>query len=237
MTTRKIRYITTFGILSLFVTFMLLASRIRSNADSLDMEKRFASVATDEKLSPDETKGLYSIDGSHSYVGFRVTHMGLVEVPGNFKDFRGTIDFNPMSVKNSAVEFFAYVKSIDTRINGRDNHLKSKDFFELENYPEISFKSTRLKKKGKGYRVYGNLTIKGVTKEVMIPFRIYGPIKDQGGIVRMGIRGETTINRRDFNVNYGNNLPSGIPVISDSVVIQIQLETVKKENGIAKKDG
>lgn len=234
MATKTNRYLATFGILSLLVTFILLAVSIRSNAYSLDMEKRFSSVATGKKLSPDETKGLYSIDGSHSYVGFRVTHMGLVEVPGNFKEFRGTIDFNPVSVKSSTVEFSAFVKSIDTRINGRDNHLKSKDFFELENYPEISFKSTRLKKKGKGFKVYGNLTIKGVTKEIMIPFRIFGPIKDQGGVVKMGIQGETTINRSDFNVNYGNNLPSGIPVISDNVVIEIQLETVKKESNITK---
>ncbi len=209
---------------------------VSSKANLMDMEERFNSIAVGGKLPTSETKGTYSVDRAHSYVGFRVKHMGLVEVPGSFKSFQGKINFDSKKVKNSSVEFSIDVKSIDTRINGRDNHLRSKDFFMVEKYPKVTFKSTRLKKKGKTYRVYGSLTMKDVTKEVMIPFRIYGPIKDRRGNIKMGVRGGTVINRRDFNVNYGNNLPSGVPVISDDVNIDIQLETALRKPKKSAKD-
>lgn len=210
---------------------------VESNASLIDLAERFESSRFDKKLPASETKGTYSVDGAHSYVGFRVGHMGLVDVPGSFKSFDGSINLDSHKIENSTVEFTVDVGSVDTRITARDNHLKSKDFFLVEKYPQMSFKSTRVKKKGKKYRVYGNLTIKGVTREIMIPFRIYGPIKDPRGSIKMGIQGESTINRRDFNVDYGNSLPSGVAVISDNVKIDVQLETVlkKKETDSAKK--
>ena len=205
-----------------------------SNASLTNMAERFESIASDKALPTSETKSIYSVDKAHSYIGFKVRHMGLVDVHGSFKDFKGTINFDSKKMRNSTVEFTAMVKSIETRVNGRNNHLKSKDFFEVEKYPELSFKSTRVKKKGKRYRVYGNLTMKGVKKEVMIPFRIFGSIKNRRGNIKMGIQGETSINRRAFNITYGNNLPSGIPTIADKVIIDIQLETAMRKPKAAK---
>lgn len=223
------------GILAAALLFIAASFMSVSKAELMNMEERFETISTGEKLSKAAIKGDYAVDRAHSYLGFRVTHMGLAEVPGSFKDFKGTVSYDAKNVKNSTVEFTAMMKSVDTRVNGRDNHLRSKDFFEVEKYPEMTFKSTRVKKKGKNkVRVYGNLTMKGVTKEVMIPVKLYGPIKDQRGNMKMGVRGKTAINRRDFGVNYGRNLPNGTQMISDLVTIDIQLETVmraKKADG------
>ena len=200
-----------------------------SNARNLNLAEKFKTNISDKKLSKAETKGTYRIDRAHSYVGFKVEHMGLVDVPGSFNNFKGEINFDSQKVKNSSVEFTAQTKSVDTRIKARDNHLRNKDFFEVTKYPQITFKSTRIKKRGKKLRVYGNFTMKGVTKEIMISARLYGPVKDPRGNLKMGIQGSTTINRRDFGVNYGRNLPNGTPMISDIVKIDLQLETVMRK--------
>ena len=215
--------------------FSLLLTGVffNSSAHTPTLEERFAGFGPEAKLSKEDQTGEYAFDKAHSYIGFRVRHMGLVDVPGSFTDFTGDVVFNADDVKSSTVEFTAQMKSVDTRVNARDNHLRSKDFFEVDKYPEMTFKSTSVKKKGKQYVLTGNLTMKGVTKEVTIPFRIYGPMKDERGTVRMGISGATAINRRDFNVNYGGNLPDGTPTLSDRVVVEIHAESVKKKEASA----
>ncbi len=216
--------------LSVFAGFQFV-----TNARTPDLEERFESFESSEKLSKEDQSGVYSFDKAHSYIGFRVRHMGLVDVPGSFNDFTGNVDFDADKIKNSKVEFTAQMKSVDTRVNARDNHLRSKDFFEVDVYPEMTFKSTEVKKKGKGYLLIGDLTMKGVTKQVTIPFRFYGPMKDERGTVRMGIDASTSINRREFNVNYGGNLPDGTAVLSDVIRIELQLESVKQKAAAAAK--
>ena len=154
--------------------------------------------------------------------------MGLIEVPGFFRDFTGTVNYDAKDITKSTVEFTAKVTSVDTGVAGRDKHLRTADFFEVEKYPELTFKSTKVEKKGKNLIVTGDLTIKGITKSVAIPFQIAGwlPADERSG-GKMGIAGETTINRRDFGVNYGNNLPSGIAAVSDNVRISLQIEAGK----------
>ncbi|HUF05555.1 MAG TPA: YceI family protein [Aridibacter sp.] len=200
-----------------------------SNATTPTIEQRFDIIASDDSLSKAEQKGAYGFDRAHSYIGFRIKHMGLVEVPGSFTDFAGDIVFDPDDLKSSSVEFTAQMKSVNTRVEGRDNHLRSKDFFEVETYPEMKFKSASIAKKGDGYIVTGSLTMKDVTKAVSIPVKVIGPIEDSRGTVRMGIVGSTEINRRDFNVNYGGDLPNGTPVLADNVSIDLQIESVKKK--------
>ena len=172
--------------------------------------------------------GTYAFDKAHSFIGFKVKHMGLIEVPGFFRDFTGEVNFNAEDVTKSSVNFKAMMTSVDTGVAGRDAHLRRADFFEVEKYPEMTFKSTKVEKKGKGWVVTGDLTMKGVTKVVSIPFEIPGwlPAGERSGM-KMGIAGETTINRRDFGVNYGNNLPSGIPAIGDEVKVVLQIEAGK----------
>lgn len=175
--------------------------------------------------------GSYSFDKAHSAIGFRVKHMGLVDVPGYFRDFTGTVNFDAKDVTKSTVEFTAKVTSVDTGVAARDNHLRTKDFFEVDTFPDITFKSTKVEKKGKAYMLTGDFTMKGVTKSITFPFEISGwlPAGERDG-GKMGITAETTINRRDYGVNYGTNLPSGIASLSDNVTIVLMIEAGKKKD-------
>jgi polyisoprenoid-binding protein YceI len=182
----------------------------------------------DDKAMKAAESGTYNFDKAHSFIGFKVKHMGLIEVPGFFRDFTGSVEYDAKDVSKSSVNFTAKMTSVDTGVAGRDTHLRTGDFFEVEKYPEMTFKSTTVEKKGKTWIVTGDLTMKGVTKSVAIPFEISGwlPAGERNG-PKIGIAGETTINRRDFGVNYGNNLPSGIAAISDEVKVVLQIEAGK----------
>ena len=169
--------------------------------------------------------GVYKLDQAHSTVGFRVKHMGLIEVPGYFRDFTGTVNYDAKDVSKSTVEFTAKTTSVDTGVAGRDKHLRTADFFEVEKFPEMMFKSTKVEKKGKQWMVTGDLTMKGVTKSVSFPFNVAGFLPGDKG-TRMGVTAETMINRRDFGVNYGTNLPNGTPMLADNITVVLQLEAV-----------
>lgn len=169
--------------------------------------------------------GAYNFDKAHTSIGFRVKHMGLVDVPGFFRDFTGTINYDAKDIKKSSVEFAAKATSVDTGVAPRDKHLRSADFFEVEKFADLTFKSTKIEKKGKNLMITGDLTMKGVTKSITFPFNVAGFIVDaKSGATRMGATAETVINRRDFGVNYGTNLPNGSPVISDNITIVLNIE-------------
>ena len=215
---RKILYVAL-----LFVLAAVAYTGVTTRAENNTFSEGFAA---DAKLQGES--GVYSFDKAHSFIGFKVNHMGLIEVPGFFRDFTGEVNFDAKDVTKSSVNFKAMMTSVDTGVAGRDAHLRRADFFEVEKYPEMTFKSTSVQKKGKGLIVTGDLTMKGVTKSVAIPFQIAGwlPAGERVGM-KMGIVGETTINRRDFGVNYGTNLPSGIPAIGDQVKVVLQIEAFK----------
>jgi len=187
-------------------------------------EKEFAAKFADTKLTAAETTGMYDIDAKHSYIGFRVTHMGLAEVPGAFRDFNGSVNYDGKDVSKSSVNFTTKVTSVDTGVAPRDNHLRTADFFEVEKYPDMTFKSTKVEKKGNKWEVTGDFTLKGVTKQITIPFTVNGMMKDQKGNVKMGISAQTMINRQDYGVKWGNKLPDGTLALSDMVKIDLQLE-------------
>lgn len=169
--------------------------------------------------------GVYNFDKAHSFIGFKVKHYGLIEVPGYFRDFTGAVNYDAKDPAKSTVEFTAKATSVDTGVAGRDNHLRSADFFEVQKFPELSFKSTKVEKKGKGWIVTGDFTLKGVTKSISFPFNISGFLPaDQRSGGKMGITAETSINRRDYGVNYGSNMPNGTPVLSDDVKVVLQIE-------------
>lgn len=214
-----------FGFLGIAVLAIAIMSQRGANAVSADFADRF--VPSSGKTGD---SGVYSFDKAHSFIGFKVRHLGLIEVPGFFRDFTGTVNFDSTDVTKSTVEFTAKATSVDTGVAARDNHLRTKDFFEVETYPDLTFKSTKVEKKGKGWQLTGDLTIKGVTRSVTFPFQIVGwlPADERSG-GKMGIAAETSINRRDFNVNYGNNLPSGIPQLSDEVKVVLQIEAGKRK--------
>ncbi len=172
--------------------------------------------------------GDYNIDPAHSVIGFSIRHLEINWVEGRFKDFKGTIRYDEQDVTKSAVEFAAKVESIDTGVAPRDKHLRTADFFDVEKYPEMTFKSTRVERKGKdAYVLHGDLTLKGVTKPVQLPFKLTGAVKDPWGNTRFGVEARTKINRRDFGINYGNALAGGGLDVGNEVTINLQLEAVK----------
>lgn len=184
----------------------------------------------DQKLTAAELTGTYNFDRAHSSIGFRIMHMGLAEVPGSFTDYTGTINYNGDDVTKSSVEFSAKVTSINTGVEPRDKHLRTADFFEVEKYPDMTFKSTKIEKKGNNQFVaVGDFTLKGVTKQISLPFTVNGFYKDpQRGGIKIGVSALTTINRRDYGVTYGKVLDNGALQLADNVNINLQIEAAKQ---------
>jgi polyisoprenoid-binding protein YceI len=172
--------------------------------------------------------GDYKIDPAHSTIAFLVRHYEINWVEGRFKDFDGTIHFDDADITKSSADFTAKIESIDTGVAARDQHLRKDDFFDAAKYPQMTFKSTRVERKGKnGYVLHGDFTLRGVTKPVAIPFTIAGAIKDSRGNTRFGIEAHTKINRRDYGMNYGSTLPGGGFDIGNEVTINLYLEALK----------
>jgi polyisoprenoid-binding protein YceI len=173
-------------------------------------------------------RGDYKIDPAHSTIGFAIRHLEINWIEGRFKDFTGTIRYDDSDITKSSVEFMAKIESIDTGVEGRDKHLRTADFFDAVKYPEMTFKSTRVERKAKdSYVLYGDFTMKGVTKQISLPFTITGAIKDSRGNTRFGINAETKINRRDYGITYGNTLENGGLDIGNEVTISLQLEALQ----------
>ncbi|MGE3467750.1 MAG: YceI family protein [Pyrinomonadaceae bacterium] len=208
------------------VALITLAALSQSGTQAVNMTfaDRFAEA------TPIGETGTYTFDKAHSVIGFKVKHNGLIEIPGFFRDFTGTINYDAKNVAKSTVEFTAKATSVDTGVGGRDNHLRRPDFFDVANHPDITFKSTKIEQKGKLWMITGDFMLRGVTKSLTFPFEISGflPATDRGP-GRMGIVAETKINRRDFGVNYGADA-----VISDQVGIVLQIEAPMKRETPAK---
>lgn len=171
--------------------------------------------------------GDYKLDPAHSLIGFAVRHLEINWVEGRFKEFEGTIHYDDKDMTKSTVEFNAKVASVDTEVEARDKHLRTVDFFEVEKYPTMTFKSTHVERKGKNaFVLHGDLTLKGVTKPVALPFTLKGAVKDPWGNTRIGVDAETKINRRDFGINYGNAFAGGLDV-GNEVTISLRLEAVQ----------
>ena len=174
--------------------------------------------------------GTYRIDPAHSSINFAVRHMMINDVRGRFTDFSGVIRYDGHDITRSSVEFTAKVASINTDVPRRDEHLRGADFFDAAKYPEMTFKSTRVGRgEGDRYVAHGDLTLRGVTKQVSIPFRLNGPVRDARGGTRFGVEAATSINRRDFGITFGNLIEGVGPVIADQVEITLLLEAVKQE--------
>lgn len=223
---RKIAYVIALAFIGAFVFF-----GGNTEAGNQRFIERFANGSMPQTTGE---SGVYGFDKAHSFIGFKVKHTGLIDVPGFFRDFAGDVNFDSRDVSKSSVSFKAMATSIDTGVAGRDTHLRSADFFEVEKFPELTFKSTKVEKTGKGWTVTGDFTMKGVTKSVSIPFEIAGwlPATERSG-PRMGIVGETTINRRDYGVNFGRTMPGGIAQIGDEVKVVLQIEALKAKEPAA----
>jgi polyisoprenoid-binding protein YceI len=219
---KRVLFLTTFAVFAL-----LILSQSGTEAVGRSFAERFNQNTVGES-------GIYTFDKPHSFIGFKVKHLGLIEVPGFFRDFTGTVNFDAKDISKSTVEFTAKVTSVDTGVAARDNHLRTADFFEVEKYPDMTFKSTKVEKKGEGWMLTGDFTLKGVTKSIAFPFQISGwlaPDQRSGG--KMGITAETSINRRDYGVNYGTNVPGSPIAVSDNIKIVLQIEAGKRREAPA----
>jgi polyisoprenoid-binding protein YceI len=172
--------------------------------------------------------GEYKIDPQHSIIGFAIRHLEINWVEGRFKDFDGVIRYDADDITKSSVDVTAKIESIDTGVEARDKHLRTADFFDATTHPTMTFKSTRVERKGKDkYVLHGDFTLKGVTKQVALPFTITGAIKDSRGNTRFGIIAETKINRRDYGITWGKPMENGGIDVGNEVTIQLQLEAMK----------
>ncbi|MGH9863511.1 MAG: YceI family protein, partial [Candidatus Acidiferrales bacterium] len=169
----------------------------------------------------------YLIDPVHTFVGFAARHLMVSTVRGEFRDFSGEILMDEKDLTKSSVSVAIKVASVDTKVERRDNHLRSPDFLAAEQYPEITFTSKRVEKRGDGYVAVGDLTIRGVTKEVALPFTLSGPIAGPGGRKRIGTESEITINRHDFGVNWNNLLEGGGVIVGPEIRITLNVEAVE----------
>jgi polyisoprenoid-binding protein YceI len=171
----------------------------------------------------------WEIDPVHSQVTFSVKHMMISTVKGHFRVLSGKLDIDEQHPESSWVEAEVDTASIDTREPNRDGHLRSPDFFDAEHYPKLVFKSKKVEPLGDSeYRVLGDLTIRGVTKEVAFTGEYSGQLKDMYGLQRAGLSAKTTINRKDFGLNWNKALESGGVLVGDKVNIEIDLAAVQK---------
>ena len=173
----------------------------------------------------------WNIDTAHSEVTFTVRHMMVSKVTGNFNIFKGSLEIDENNPDQSWVEAEADASSIDTRDDRRDGHLRSPDFFDVEKFPVISFKSKKIEKKGNNeYKVLGDLTMHGVTREVVFDADYSGQVaKDPFGLRRAGLSATTTINRKDFGLNWNQALEAGGVMVSENVKIELSLEAVQPQ--------
>jgi polyisoprenoid-binding protein YceI len=175
-----------------------------------------------------ELTGTYTLDPAHTRIGFVARHAMVTKVRGSFDEFAGTAVLDGANPANSRVEVTIEAASIDTRNAQRDEHLRSNDFLAMQEYPKITFASTGVRQAGETtFEVTGDLTIKGVTNEITIPFEFEGSAKDPFGNQRVGFEGSVTINRRDYGVTWNAALEGGGVLVSDKVTLEFEISAIK----------
>nr|WP_294933992.1 YceI family protein [uncultured Flavobacterium sp.] len=171
----------------------------------------------------------WAIDPTHSAIGFKVKHMMFTNVSGKFEKYDATIITEDDDLSKATFEFAADINSIDTRNADRDTHLKSADFFDAENHPKMSFKSSSFTKiDDDDYEMAGDLTIRGVTKFVKLPAEFSGLMKDPWGNTKAGINISGKINRKDWGLNWNSALETGGVLVSEDVKLDIELQLIKQ---------
>jgi polyisoprenoid-binding protein YceI len=172
----------------------------------------------------------YTIDPAHTSIGFKVKHLMITNVKGVFEKFKGTVIIDEKDISKSKVDVSIEMSSVNTNIAKRDDHLRSPDFFDVARFPTMTFVSTKVEKAGTDtLKVTGNLTIKGVSRQVILS--VDGPtgeIKSPQGDVKRGASATTTINRQDFGVSWSKKLDGGGLVVADDVYISIDTELAKQ---------
>lgn len=176
------------------------------------------------------TTTLWTVDPAHSSAEFSIRHLMITSVKGHFTGIAGMVRGNPEDLSNAEVQLTIDVATVDTRQAERDQHLRSGDFFHADEYPTMTFVSKSIRPKEAGlYEVTGDLTIRGVTKEVTAQVTFDGIAKDPWGGTRAGFTATTRINRRDFGLHWNVALEAGGVLVGDEVKVSVELETVLQD--------
>lgn len=175
----------------------------------------------------------WQLDKAHSSINFSVRHMMISTVRGRFEKFSGTIDFDEDDPTRGTIDLQINVVSINTNEPQRDAHLRSPDFFEVDKYPTMTFKSKHIEKMNAQHgRIMGDLTIKGITKEVVLEAEFAGTIKTPYGTTSAGASATGKINRKDWGLTWNMALEAGGVAVGDEVKIEIELELIKQEQAV-----
>jgi polyisoprenoid-binding protein YceI len=172
--------------------------------------------------------GDYIIDPAHTRIGFVARHAMVTKVRGSFTEVEGKVHLDEQSPAQSSAQIVIAVHSIDTGNADRDAHLRSNDFFAMDEFPEINFISTAAEKVGdEDFKLTGDLTVKGVTNPVTIDFEYQGSAKDPFGNLRAGFEGKATINRKDFGVSFNAALETGGVLVGDKVTLEFDVSLIR----------
>jgi polyisoprenoid-binding protein YceI len=187
-------------------------------------------MSTTATTGLEQLTGTYDIDPAHSSLEFAAKHAMVTTVRGRFSDFTGVITIDAADPSKSSAEVTVQLASLDSRSDQRDAHLRGEDFFDIEKYPTMTFKSTRAAAgKGEGeYRMRGDLTIKDVTREVELELTFTGAAQDPWGGQRVGFEGHATVNRKDWGLNWNVALEAGGILVSEKVKLNLDIAAVKR---------
>ena len=173
--------------------------------------------------------GHYNLDPAHSRLGFVARHAMVTKVRGSFKEVDGKGYFDASDPSQSWLEVTIQAASIDTGNESRDGHLRTNDFFDPENYPEIRFRSTNVEQLDeRSYRVTGDLSIKDTTKPITVDLEVTGPAVDPWGNTRIGLEGSVVVNRRDWGINWNAALDAGGVLVSEKVTLEFDVAAVRQ---------
>lgn len=169
----------------------------------------------------------WDIDPDHSLIEFRVAHMVISKTSGRFLDYRGFVEMDANAKTINAIQASINADSIDTNHEKRDGHLRNADFLDVKQFPTITYTMKTAQKEGEAYKVVGNLTLRGVTKEVTLTGTLNGVTKDPWGNTRAGFTADGKLNRKDFGMVWNKTLDTGGLVVGDDVHIHVDIECIK----------
>jgi len=175
----------------------------------------------------EDISGDYTIDPTHSRLGFSTRHAMVTTVRGHFTEFSGTAHVDAATPANSSVSLTIQTASVDTGVADRDGHLKSADFFDADNNKEITFSSTKVERDGDDWVITGDLAIKGETKSVTITFEPTGSARDPFGNLRIGFEGGTSINRKDWGLTWNAALETGGVLVSEKIKLEFDISAIQ----------
>jgi polyisoprenoid-binding protein YceI len=206
-------------------------SRQERSMNFFNRSKTNTAVADDTFDAPtsavEDITGDYTIDATHTRLGFSARHAMVTTVRGQFKDFAGTAHIDTANPAASTVALTIQTASIDTGVADRDGHLTSGDFFDAEANPEITFVSTNVERDGDDWAVTGDLTIKGTSKPVTVVFESTGSARDPFGNLRVGFEGSTTINRKDWGLTWNAALETGGVLVSEKIKLEFDVSAIR----------